>query len=61
MWLGTASHGRVDASCSGRVNRRYDCSTSMRSLYSFTGLPLGVVLPGCLNMYDRPCGCVCGR
>jgi hypothetical protein len=28
------------------------------SLYSFTGLSLGVVLPGCLNMYDRRYGCV---
>jgi hypothetical protein len=31
------------------------------SLYSITGLSLGVVLPGCLNMYDRRYGCVCGR
>jgi hypothetical protein len=28
MRLGTASHGWVDATCSGRVYRRYDCSTS---------------------------------
>ena len=27
---GTASHGWVDASCSGRVYRRYECSTSIR-------------------------------
>jgi hypothetical protein len=28
------------------------------NLYSFTGLLLGVVLPGCLNMYDRRYGCL---
>jgi hypothetical protein len=27
MGLGTASHGKVDASCSGRAYRRYDRRT----------------------------------
>jgi hypothetical protein len=49
MWLGTASRGWVDTSVVGGFIAGMTVALPCGSVYSFTGLSLGVALPGCLN------------